>query len=86
MLELRREFSFFSYRLVQANNHTLPSQSTIGRVIANDKDKMRITPLRIDRNGKVKPKRKRVFKNPKPKNLKTKPMELWAVDTIQEGI
>lgn len=66
------------------NNHTLPSQSTIGRVIANDKDKMRITPLRIDRNGKVKPKRKRVFKNRKPKNLKTNPIELWAVDTIQK--
>jgi len=59
------------------------SESTIGRVIAKDKDKMRITPLRIDRNGKPK-KRKRVFKNRKPKNLKAKPMHLWAVDTIQK--
>ena len=61
----------------------IPSESTIGRVIARDKDKMRITPLRIDRNGKIKPK-KRTFKNRKPKNLKAKPMHLWAVDTIQK--
>ena len=61
----------------------LPSESTIGRVIAGDKNKMRITPLRIDRNGKAKPK-KRTFKNRKPKNLKAKPMHLWAVDTIQK--
>ncbi len=58
------------------------SESTIGRVIAKDKEKMRITPYRIDRNGKIKPK-KRKFKNRKPKNLKAKPMHLWAVDTIQ---
>jgi len=65
--------------------HNLPvlSASTIGRVIAKAKDKMRITPLRIDRNGKVKAK-KRKFKNRKPKNLKAKPMHLWAVDTIQK--
>ena len=59
------------------------SESTIGRVITKDKDKMRITPYRIDRNGKVKTK-KRKFKNRKPKNLKSKPMHLWAVDTIQK--
>ena len=59
------------------------SESTIGRVIAKDKDKMRIIPYKIDRNGKVKSK-KRKFKNRKPKNLKTKPMHLWAVDTIQK--
>jgi transposase InsO family protein len=59
------------------------SESTIGRVIAKDKDKMRITPYRIDRNGKVKPKTRK-FKNRKPKNLKAKPMHLWAVDTIQK--
>ena len=50
------------------------SESTIGRIIAKDKDKMRITPPRIDRNGKVKPK-KRKFKNRKPKNLKAKPRD-----------
>ena len=44
---------------------------------------MRITPFRIDRNGKPKPK-KRTFKNRKPKNLKAKPMHPWAVDTIQK--
>ena len=44
---------------------------------------MRTTAYRIDRNAKVKPK-KRKFKNRKPKNLKSKPMHLWAVDTIQK--
>jgi hypothetical protein len=43
---------------------------------------MRVTPHNIDRNGKVKIK-KREFKTRKPKNLQTKPMHLWAVDTIQ---
>ncbi len=65
------------------NNLDMISESTIGRIIAKDKDKMRITPLRIDRNGKAKPK-KRKFKKRKPKNLKSKPMHLWAVDTIQK--
>jgi len=67
----------------QEQNLPIISESTIGRIIAKDKDKMRITPLRIDRNGKPK-KRKRVFKNRKPKKLKAKPMHLWAVDTIQK--
>ena len=65
------------------NNLEIISESTIGRIIAKDKDKMRLIPLRIDRNGKPKPK-KRKFKNRKPKNLKSKPMHLWAVDTIQK--
>ena len=65
------------------NKLELPSESTIGRIIARDKDKMRIVPYRIDRNGKVKT-RKKEFKNRKPKNLKTAPMHLWAVDTIQK--
>lgn len=60
----------------------LPSISTIGRIISRDKDKMRFAPPNIDHNGKVKPKKKK-FKNRKPKNLKSKPMHLWAVDTIQ---
>ncbi len=64
------------------NNLPVISESTIGRVIANDKDKMRFAPYRIDSKGRVKPK-KRNFKNRKPKNLKTKAMHLWAVDTIQ---
>ena len=60
----------------------LPSVSTIGRIIARDKDKMRVIPFRIDRNGKVKKKRKKT-KNRKPKGMKNDPMQLWAVDTIQ---
>ena len=42
----------------EKNNLPVLSESTIGRVIAKDKDKMRFTPYRIDRNGKVKPKKK----------------------------
>jgi len=67
----------------ETNSLQVLSESTIGRIIAKDKNKMRITPYRIDRNGKVKH-RKRKFKNRKPKNLKAKPMHLWAVDTIQK--
>lgn len=43
---------------------------------------MRLTPLKIDRNGKVKI-TKRVFKNRKPKKFKTKPLQTFALDTIQ---
>ncbi|MCV6599360.1 MAG: integrase core domain-containing protein [Alphaproteobacteria bacterium] len=64
------------------NNLSLPSESTIGRIISRDKDKMRLFPHRIDRNGKIKS-RKKEIKNRKPKGLKTEPMQLWAVDTIQ---
>nr|WP_187648266.1 helix-turn-helix domain-containing protein [Nitrosophilus labii] len=59
-----------------------PSESTIGRIIAKAPDKMRLFPYRIDTKGRVKPK-KRERKNRKPKNLKTKPMQLWGIDTIQ---
>ncbi|SMC08725.1 Transposase InsO and inactivated derivatives [Nitratiruptor tergarcus DSM 16512] len=59
-----------------------PSESTIGRIIAKAPDTMRLFPYRIDTKGKVKPKKK-TQKNRKPKNLKSKPFELWAVDTIQ---
>ena len=61
----------------------LPSESTIGRIIARDKEKMRFTPYRIDRNGKRKP-IKRTQKTRKPRKLTTPPMHLWAVDTIQK--
>lgn len=64
------------------NNLQTPSESTIGRIIARDKDKMRIFPYRINYQGKVKPK-KREVKTRKPKGLKTKPLHMWAVDTIQ---
>ena len=64
------------------NSLTLPSQSTIGRTIARDKNKMRLFPQRIDSKGRVKLKKKKI-KNRKPKGLKAEPMHLWAVDTIQ---
>ncbi len=64
------------------NNLPFPSESTIGRIIARDKDKMRIFPYRINYQGKVKSK-KREVKTRKPKGLKTKPLHMWAVDTIQ---
>jgi transposase InsO family protein len=65
------------------NNVKLPSESSIGRIIASAKDKMRLVPQRIDRLGSVKT-IKRVFKDRKPKGLKTKPLTMWAVDTIQK--
>ena len=64
------------------NNLELPSESTIGRIISRDENKMRLFPHRINSKGKLKSK-KREFKNRKPKDLKTDPMHLWAVDTIQ---
>lgn len=66
----------------EENNLTPPSESTIGRIISRDKNKMRLFPLRIDSKGRVKPKKKEI-KNRKPKGLKAAPMHLWAVDTIQ---
>lgn len=65
------------------NNLKLPSESTIGRIISRDENKMRIIPNRIDRNGKIKIKKKEI-KTRKPKGLKTPPMHLWTVDTIQK--
>jgi len=67
----------------EANGFALPSESTIGRVIARDKEKMRLIPCKIDRNGKRKP-IKPVQKTRKPRKLTTPPMHLWAVDTIQK--
>lgn len=66
----------------EAKGVKTPSESTIGRIIAKAPDKMRMFPYRVDFKGRVKPKKKE-RKNRKPKNLKTKPFELWAVDTIQ---
>ena len=43
---------------------------------------MRIFPYRIDNKGRVKKKTKET-KNRKPKGLNTKPMKMWAVDTIE---
>ena len=66
----------------EENNLIIPSESTIGRTIARDKNKMRLFPNRIDSKGRTKPKKKEI-KTRKPKGLKTQPMHLWAVDTIQ---
>lgn len=54
----------------------------MGRMIAYDKDKMRISPLRIDRNGKSK-KTTKSFKDRKPNNLKNEPFKTFALDTVQ---
>ena len=45
----------------KTNSLPLLLESTIGRIIAKDKNKMRITLYSIDRNGKVKPKKRRKF-------------------------
>ncbi|WP_187648704.1 integrase core domain-containing protein [Nitrosophilus labii] len=67
----------------EAKGLKTPSESTIGRIIAKAPDKMRHFPYRIDAKGRVKPKKRTSNKNRKPKNLKTQPFQLWAVDTIQ---
>ena len=65
------------------NGLHVPSASTIGRIIAKDPNKMRLFPYRVDTKGRVKPKKRVSNKKRKPKNLKTQPFGLWAVDTIQ---
>ena len=65
------------------NNLHLPSESTIGRIIAKDKEKMRMFPYRIDSQGKSKPIRKKSSKPRLPKGVNQPPMGVWAVDTIQ---
>jgi len=67
----------------EARGLKTPSESTIGRIIAKAPDKMRLFPYRIDTKGRVKPRKRASNKKRKPKNLKTKPFGLWAVDTIQ---
>lgn len=62
---------------------TLPSVSTIGRIIAEAPDKMRLVPKRLDARGRSKTLRPRVRKTRKPKGLKVPPMTLWALDTIE---
>ncbi len=66
----------------EARGIACPSVSTIGRIIADDPDKMRLVPQRIDRLGRVKPKRKR--KGRKPKGTKAHLPGQWVgVDTIE---
>ncbi len=59
----------------------LPSASTIGRIIARAPRKMRHTPRRLDPRGRPKPlvhKRK----PRKPKAPQTRPLEMFASDTV----
>ncbi len=59
----------------------LPSASTIGRIVARDPRKMRHTPRRLDSRGRPKPlARKR--KPRKPKVPQTRPLEMFASDTV----
>ena len=64
------------------NGLPCPSVSTIGRIIARAPDRMRVTPRRLDRNGRAKPvKRKQKLR--KPKDMRSEPLQLWACDTIE---
>ena len=64
------------------NGLPCPSVSTIGRIIARAPDRMRVTPRRLDRNGRARPvKRKQKLR--KPKNMRSAPLHLWACDTIE---
>ena len=67
----------------EAKGLKTPSESTIGRVIAKDPNKMRLFPYRVDTKGRVNLRKKASNKKRKPKNLKIEPFGLWAVDTIQ---
>lgn len=60
----------------------LPSVATIGRIIARAPDKMRHTPVRIDRLGRPKPLRRRI-KPRKPKGAHLLSLQCLAVDTIE---
>jgi transposase InsO family protein len=60
----------------------LPSVSTLGRIIARAPDKMRHAPARLDSRGRPKP-IKRCNKPRKPKQVKAKPLDVMACDTIE---
>lgn len=70
------------------NKHKLvyPSISTIGRIIADDKDKMRMFPIKIDHYGRrINVNRKRVKRKPKGFNANY-PGHCVALDTIERRI
>ena len=59
-----------------------PKVRTIGRLIADCPDKMRIVPMRIDRNGKKRP--KKAHKDRKPKGfVANAPGHCGSLDTIE---
>jgi transposase InsO family protein len=68
------------------HNLDTPSISTIGRIIANDKNKMRTYPKKINHFGKkVRVNRQKVLR--KPKDLQAKyPGHIVALDTIEKRI
>ena len=59
------------------------SVATIGRIIADDKDKMRTAPLRLNRPGKVKPLLPKNSRHRKPGRLKAKAVgDVAAFDRV----
>ena len=70
----------------KSNNLKCPKSKTIGRIISDDPDKMRIFPKKISHFGKIKKaNRQKVLR--KPKDLKPEyPGHLVALDTIEKRI
>ena len=68
------------------HNMAYPSVSSIGRIINDDKDKMRVFPVKINHFGKrIKINRKKVIR--KPKDFKAKyPGHCVALDTIEKRL
>lgn len=63
-----------------------PSVSTIGRLIADDPKKMRITPVKVRHNGQI-VQRTRVKKTRKPKGFKAQyPGHCGAFDTVERFV
>ena len=70
----------------EQNNLPCPSVSTIGRIIADAPDKMRFTPFRITRTGKMKPyRRQKVTRRPKAYKASTAG-ELVGLDAIERRL
>ncbi len=51
----------------EEKNLSVPSESTTGRIIAKDPNKMRMFPYRVDDKGGVEPKKRTAKKTKKPK-------------------
>ncbi len=60
---------------------SLPSESTIGRIIAAAEDKMRTTPARLDSRGRPKTAKKQ-NKERRPAGHAAEPLEVFAADAI----
>lgn len=70
----------------ESKSFKCPMSSTIGRIIGDDPDKMRIFPVKVSHFGKIKPiKRQAVLR--KPKGLKAEyPGQVVALDTIERFV